>query len=77
MTNRVTFRVQDVQNGPKQTERDHESKRLVVLLDRVKRQIAARRDQTAAVEAMKRPASAVSSDSVLSRMPIQPVTAEE
>jgi len=77
MTNRVTFRMQDLQDVPKQIERDHESKRLVVLLDRVKRQIAVRRDHALRVEAMKRPAAAVSSDSVPPRLSIAPVPAEE
>jgi hypothetical protein len=43
MTNRVTYAPQDVQKMCKQAERDHETKKLVLLMDRVKRQIAARR----------------------------------
>ena len=42
MTNRVTYAPQDFQKMCKQAERDHESKKLVVLMDRVKRQIAER-----------------------------------
>jgi hypothetical protein len=42
MTNRVTYAPQDFQKMCKQAERDHESKKLVALMDRVKRQIAER-----------------------------------
>ena len=42
MTNRVTYAPQDFQKMCKQAERDHESKKLVVLMERVKRQIAER-----------------------------------
>ena len=44
MTNRVTYAPQDFQKMCKQAERDHESKKLVVLMERVKRQIAERDD---------------------------------
>ena len=40
MTNRVTYAPQDVQKMCKQAERDHESRKLVVLMDRLKQQIA-------------------------------------
>jgi len=42
MTNRVAYPPQDFQRMVKQAERDHESRKLVVLMERVKRQIAAR-----------------------------------
>ena len=42
MTNRVAYAPQDFQKMCKQAERDHESKKLVVLMERVKRQIAER-----------------------------------
>jgi len=42
MTNRVSYTPQDFQKMCKQAERDHESKKLVALMDRVKRQIAER-----------------------------------
>jgi hypothetical protein len=42
MTNRVTYAPQDFQKMCKQAERDHESKKLVTLIERVKRQIAER-----------------------------------
>ncbi|HEY4661791.1 MAG TPA: hypothetical protein VM715_15175 [Candidatus Acidoferrum sp.] len=42
MTNRVTYAPHDFQKMCKQAERDHESKKLVALMERVKRQIAER-----------------------------------
>jgi hypothetical protein len=42
MTNRVSYAPQDFQKMCKQAERDLESKKLVVLMERVKRQIADR-----------------------------------
>ncbi len=50
MTNRVTYAPQDFQKMCKQAERDHESKKLVVLMDRVKRQIAEREHPTLKAE---------------------------
>jgi hypothetical protein len=42
MTNRVTYAPQDFQKMCKQAERDHESKKLAILMERVRRQIAER-----------------------------------
>jgi hypothetical protein len=42
MTNRVAYAPQDVQKMCKQAERDQESKKLAVLQERLKRQIAER-----------------------------------
>jgi hypothetical protein len=42
MTNRVTYAPQDFQKMCKQAERDHESRKLVLLMERVKKQIAKR-----------------------------------
>lgn len=42
MTNRVSYAPQDFQKMCKQAERDHENKKLVFLMERVKRQIAER-----------------------------------
>ncbi len=50
MTNRVTYAPQDFQKMCKQAERDHESKKLAVLMDRVKRQIAERENPDLKVE---------------------------
>lgn len=48
MTNRVSYAPQDFQKMCKQAERDQESKKLAVLMERVKRQIAQRRNPAAA-----------------------------
>ncbi len=50
MTNRVSYTPQDFQKMCKQAERDHENKKLVLLMERVKRQIA-QRDSSGAVKA--------------------------
>jgi hypothetical protein len=42
MTNRVTYAPQDFQKMCKQAERDHETRKLVFLMERVKKQIAER-----------------------------------
>ena len=42
MTNRVSYAPQDFQKMCKQAERDHETKKLIFLMERVKRQIAER-----------------------------------
>ncbi len=42
MTSRVSYAPQDFQKMCKQAERDHESRKLVTLMERVKRQIAER-----------------------------------
>jgi len=42
MTNRVTYAPQDFQKMCKQAERDHETRKLALLMERVKRQIAER-----------------------------------
>ena len=42
MTNRVTYAPQDFERMCKQAERDRESKKLILLMERVKRQIAER-----------------------------------
>lgn len=46
MTNRVVLAPQDFQKMCKQAERDLEAKKLVVLMERVKRQIAERTNPT-------------------------------
>lgn len=42
MTNRISYAPQDFQKMCKQAERDQESKKLAILMERVKRQIAQR-----------------------------------
>ena len=65
MTNRVSYAPQDFQRMCEQAERDHESRKVVVLLARVKKQIAARRDPAFDVDSPKPPATAVSEADVL------------
>lgn len=63
MTNRVSYAPQDFQKMCEQAERDHESKRLIVLMERVKRQIEKRAEETG-----KRPVTAAIADSGVSHM---------
>ncbi len=69
MTNRVTYAPQDFQKMCKQAERDQESKKLVVLMERVKRQIAERENSGLQVDPAKPVAKAVSTDSGFLRLP--------
>jgi len=66
MTTRVALPPQDFQKMCKQAERDHESKKLVVLMNRVKRQIA---ERERSVDSPKPPVTALNSDSGLLRLP--------
>ena len=75
MTNRVTYAPQDFQKMCKQAERDHESKKLVVLMDRVKRQIAERESPDLKVEASIT-TGVDSGDGVVSRLPSRSVPLE-
>ena len=75
MTNRVTYAPQDFQKMCKQAERDHESKKLVVLMDRVKRQIAERENPDLKVVASIT-AEVDSGDDVVSRLPSRSVPLE-
>jgi hypothetical protein len=75
MTNRVTYAPQDFQKMCKQAERDHESKKLVVLMDRVKRQIAERESPDLKVEASIT-AVVDGGDDVVSRLPSRSVPLE-
>ena len=72
MTNRVTYAPQDFQKMCKQAERDHESKKLIVLMERVKRQIAEREKRGTEV----RQGSATSIDSGVLRLPSRSVPLE-
>lgn len=74
MTNRVSYAPQDFQKKCIQAERDHETRKLLVLLDRVKRQIANRDNPDPHVDGPKRPASALI-DSPL-RLPMRPAPFE-
>jgi len=74
MTNRVSYAPQDFQKMCKQAERDHESKKLVVLMERVKRQIAERESPILESPGLKRealrlPVMGTGSDSGVLRLP--------
>jgi hypothetical protein len=75
MTNRISYTPQDVQKMCKQAERDQESKKLVFLMERVKRQIAERSNSGAKGEAGKRSVTA-NADSGAVRLPIRSVPLE-
>jgi hypothetical protein len=75
MTNRVSYTPQDFQKMCKQAERDHESKKLVFLMERVKRQIAERSTSVVKAEAGKRSGGG-NSDSGSVRLPIRSVPLE-
>ena len=74
MTNRVSYTPQDFQKMCKQAERDHENKKLVFLMERVKRQIAERTNSGLKAEGKLRPA-AVNPESA-ARLPIRSVPLE-
>lgn len=76
MTNRVTYAPQDFQKMCKQAERDHESKKLVFLMDRLKRQMAERSGGGLKAEVSKLSAAAVKSDSGVVRLPSRSVPLE-
>lgn len=76
MTNRVSYTPQDFQKMCKQAERDHESKKLAFLMERVKRQIAERSDSGLKTEAGKLRPAAVNSESGAVRLPIRSVPLE-
>jgi hypothetical protein len=69
MTNRVSLAPQDFQKMCQQAERDHESKKLVTLLDRVKKQIAQREDPALKAAVPKAPLSVVNGVSSVPRVP--------
>jgi hypothetical protein len=76
MTNRVTYAPQDFQKMCKQAERDHESKKLVVLMDRVKRQIAERENPDLKGGSSKSDVNAEGGDWVVARLPSRTVPFE-
>jgi hypothetical protein len=73
MTNRVSYTPQDFQKMCKQAERDQETKKLVFLIERVKRQIAERTNSGLNADGNLR--TAVNSDSA-ARLPIRSVPLE-
>jgi hypothetical protein len=73
MTNRVSYAPQDFQKMCKQAERDHETKKLVFLMERVKKQIE---ERGLNAEISKLGPAAVRSDSEVVRLPIRSVPLE-
>jgi hypothetical protein len=69
MTNRVTYAPQDFKKMCDQAERDHESKKLVLLMQRVKRQIAERENPSVSAESPKSAAQTVNGDMTGLRLP--------
>ena len=76
MTNRVTYAPQDFQKMCKQAERDHESKKLLVLMERVKRQIAERESPGSILVLESPSARATGADSGVMRLPSRSVPFE-
>ncbi len=76
MTSRVSYAPQDFQKMCKQAERDHESKKLVALMDRVKRQIAERENPNLKAETSKSAAKAEGGAYVAARLPSRTVPFE-
>ena len=76
MTNRVSYAPQDFQKMCKQAERDHESKKLVVLMERVKRQIAERENPDLKSGGTKDPGTGMDSESGIPRLPSRSVPFE-
>ena len=76
MTNRVTYAPQDFQKMCKQAERDHESKKLVYLMDRLKRQMAGGSGGGLKLEVSKNSSGTVSADSSVVRLPSRSVPLE-
>lgn len=76
MTNRVTYAPQDFQKMCKQAERDHEEKKLIVLMDRLRRQIAARQVPSSPIDSAKRPMATTATESGLIHLFKRPVPSE-
>ena len=78
MTNQLSYSPQspqDFQKMCKQAERDHEAKKLVSLMERLKRQMAERSSPGFTTETGKGPAS-VTSDPGVARLPSRSVPLE-
>ena len=76
MTNRVSYAPQDFKKMCEQAERDHESRKVLVLLERVKKQIAARDNPSVKVESPKPPVMAITAKSDFLRVPARPAPFE-
>ena len=69
MTSRVSYSPQDFLKMCEQAERDHESKKLIVLMERVKKQIADREKPAQKVDAPKPPVAVLGANSSVLRPP--------
>ena len=76
MTNRVSYAPQGFEKMCKQAERDHETKKLVFLMERLKRQIAERSNGNTKTDGAKLPTTAINSQSGVVRLPIRSVPLE-
>jgi hypothetical protein len=76
MTNRISYAPQDFQKLYRQAERDHESRKLLVLMEKLKKQIARRQNSPAEVDSPKPPVGATSSDSRILHLPVRSVPFE-
>ena len=76
MTNRVSYAPQDFEQMCKQAERDHETKKLVFLMERLKRQIAERSNGGTRTDGAKLPSATIKSESSVVRLPIRSVPLE-
>ena len=71
MTNQLSYTPQDVQKMCKQAERDHEAKKLVFLMERLKRQMAERSNP-----GFTGSGKSVTSDSSVVSLPVRSVPLE-
>jgi len=69
MTSRESHSPQDFQKMCEQAERDYESKKLIALMERVKKQIAASENPASKVQSPKPPVAVMSINSISSRPP--------
>lgn len=76
MTSRISYTPQDFQKMCKQAERDQENKKLVFLLDRLKRQMAERSKGGMKLETGKLADGAVRSDGRSVSLPVRSVPLE-
>jgi len=67
MTNRISYSPQDFQKMCEQADRDHESRKLKKLMERVKQQIAQRENPGLRLEPPRQPGPAV-----MEKMPSRP-----
>ena len=76
MTNRVTLPPQDFERMCKQAERDHEARKLVILMEKVKRQIAERENPESRMAPSKAVVTAINGESSVLRLPSRSVPLE-